>query len=119
NGPGHTEPHLIGPQPQRINQRNVHERQWQRCDRPSPPQQYSAALLRPCRERDRKRQIAEGVRNKRSAAPAVDPARANSTRARKSSSKGSPKTFSRRIPVPCSSSTIIVIIMKLFNLLDR
>src|ERR1700678_1328845 len=34
------------------------------------------------------RVIAEGVRNRRSAAPAMDPAWANSTRARKSSSKG-------------------------------
>src|SRR6185503_11344333 len=34
------------------------------------------------------RVIAEGVRNKRPAAPAMDPAWANSTRARKSSSKG-------------------------------
>src|ERR1700752_1318164 len=34
------------------------------------------------------RVIAEGVRNRRSAAPAMDPAWANSTRARKSSSMG-------------------------------
>src|SRR6202050_3355749 len=40
------------------------------------------------------RVIAEGVRNRRSAAPAMDPAWANSTRARKSSSiEGSPKAF--------------------------
>src|SRR5262245_38436761 len=36
------------------------------------------------------RVIADGVRYRRSAAPAMEPARANSTRARKSSNKGTP-----------------------------
>src|SRR6059058_1193357 len=39
------------------------------------------------------RVIADGVRYRRSAAPAMDPARANSTRARKSSNKGTPPTL--------------------------
>src|SRR5262245_6233868 len=52
------------------------------------------------------RVIADGVRYRRSAAPTMDPARANSTRARKSSNKGTPpeelsellRTISRIVP---------------------
>src|SRR5207248_5893606 len=45
------------------------------------------------------RVIADGVRYRRSAAPATDPARANSTRARKSSNKGTPpKVLPKLLP---------------------